>query len=65
MTDTLVAGERTTKLSFKDEGEDEQGMPFGKLSDQNAKPVFPDRRWVTKREALQLARRLGVELVEY
>jgi len=52
-------------LQFKDEGENQDGMMVGPLLDQNAEPVFPDSRWVTKQKALRIARDLGVELIEY
>jgi hypothetical protein len=56
---------RITRLEFKDEGENEEGMVIGKLTDQDADPVFADGRWVTKKDALRIARDLGVELFEY
>ena len=54
-----------TRLEFKYEGENEEGMTIGKLTDQDANPVFPDGRWVTKKEALRIARDLRVELDDY
>lgn len=54
-----------TRLEFKNEGENDEGLPIGKLTDQNADPVFADGRWVTKKEALQLAKKLDLELDEY
>jgi hypothetical protein len=56
---------RITRLEFKYEGENEEGMAIGKLSDQDANPVFPDGRWVTKKEALRIARDLRVEMEDY
>jgi len=56
---------RITRLEFKYEGEDEEGMAIGKLTDQDANPVFPDGQWVTKKEALRIARDLRVEMVDY
>jgi len=54
-----------TRLEFKYEGENEEGLPIGKLTDQDANPVFPDGRWVTKKEALRIARDLRVEMFDY
>lgn len=56
---------RITRLEFKYEGEDERGMAIGKLTDQDANPVFPDGRWVTKQEALRIARDLRVEMEDF
>jgi hypothetical protein len=56
---------RITRLEFKNEGETEEGLLIGKLTDQDADPVFPDGRWVTKKDALRVARELGVELFDY
>lgn len=43
-------------LEFKDEGENDLGIPVGKLTlRSSAEPVYPDGRWVTKRHALALA----------
>lgn len=56
---------RITRLEFKYEGEDEKGMAIGKLTDQDANPVIPDGRWVTKQEALRIARDLRVEMFDY
>ena len=56
---------RITRLEFKYEGENDEGMAIGKLSDQDANPVFPDGRWVTKKEALRIARDLRVELEDF
>lgn len=53
-------------LDFKDEGENDSGLPVGKLTVRSsAEPVYPDGRWVTKRQALRIASALGVELFEY
>jgi hypothetical protein len=53
-------------LDFKDEGENEEGFTFGKLTlRSSAEPVYPDGRWITKREALRIAKAWGVELFEY
>lgn len=54
-----------TRLEFKYEGENAEGMAIGKLTDQDANPVFPDGRWVTKKEALRIAQDLRVELDDY
>jgi len=56
---------RITKLDFKLEGETPEGLPMGLLTDQNANPYYPDGRWVTKRDALKIAEKLGIELFEY
>ena len=53
------------RLEFKYEGENEEGMAIGKLTDQDANPVFSDGRWVTKKEALRIARDLRVEMLDY
>jgi hypothetical protein len=57
--------QRITRLEFKYEGENEEGMAFGKLTDQDGRPVFPDGRWVTKQDALRVARDLRVEMDDY
>ena len=54
-----------TRLEFKYEGENEEGMAIGKLTDQNGSLVFPDGRWVTKKDALRIARDLRVEMDDY
>jgi hypothetical protein len=54
-----------TRLEFKYEGVNEEGMAIGKLSDQDANLVFPDGRWVTKKEALRIARDLRVDLEDF
>ena len=56
---------RITRLEFKYEGEDERGIAIGKLTDQDTNAVFPDGRWVTKQEALRIARDLRVEMFDY
>lgn len=62
---SITETQHITRLQFKDEGENHEGLPTGKLTDQNGAPVYPDGRWVTKREAFQIAADLGVELFEY
>lgn len=53
-------------LDFKDEGENESGIPIGKLTlRSSAEPVYADGRWVTKRQALRIASVWGVGLFEY
>lgn len=53
-------------LDFKDEGENEDGMPIGKLTLRSTtKPVYPDGRWVAKQEARRIAAAWGVTLFEY
>jgi hypothetical protein len=54
-----------THLDFKVEGESREGLPIGRLTDQDGEQVFPDGRWVTKAEALQVARDLRVELEDW
>lgn len=56
---------RITHLEFKYEGETKEGFIMGKLTDQDGYPVFADGRWVTKTEALRIARDLHVEMSEY
>lgn len=56
---------RITRLTFKCEGENADGMAIGMLTDQDAKPVVPGGHWVTKQEALRIARDLRVELADY
>ena len=51
-----------TRLAFKDEGENAEGMAVGRLTDQEGVPVMPDGEWVTKKEALRIARDLRVDL---
>lgn len=61
-----ATAKRDGVLDFKDEGETEDGMPLGKLTIRStAQPVYPDGRWVAKREARRIAAALGVELFEY
>jgi hypothetical protein len=61
-----AAARRDGVLDFKDEGENEEGLPFGKLTLRSStEPVFPDGRWVTKRQALRIAAAWGVHLLEY
>jgi hypothetical protein len=55
---------RITRLAFKDEGENTEGMVIGPLTDQDGVSVFPDSRYVTKQEALRIARDLRVDLVD-
>jgi len=62
---TAATSTRITKLQFKNEGENGDGIMIGHLTDQHAQPVFPDGHWITKQEALRIARDLGVELFEY
>src|SRR5437879_5499123 len=62
---TNTARKSITRLEFKYEGENEEGMAIGKLTNQDANPVFPDGRWVTKKEALRIARELGVEIFDF
>ncbi len=57
--------QRITRLAFKDEGENAEGMATGQLTDQDGRPVMPGGEWVTKQEALRIARELRVELVDY
>lgn len=53
-------------LDFKDEGSNKTGMPVGKLTlHSSGAPVYPDGRWVTKQEALRLAKVLGIDIFEY
>jgi hypothetical protein len=53
-------------LDFKDEGENEAGLPFGRLTLRStADPVYGDGRWVTKQQALKVASAWDVELFEY
>lgn len=59
-----TAQRRITGLAFKDEGENNEGMAIGKLTDQDGHLVFPDGHWVTKQEALRIAPDLRVELVD-
>ena len=61
-----ASARRDGGLDFKDEGENESGLPVGKLTvHSSAEPVYPDGRWVTKRQALRIAAGWGVELFEY
>ena len=61
-----VAARQDGVLDFKDEGENEDGLPFGKLTLRSStEPVFPAGRWVTKRQARHIAEAWGVELYEY
>lgn len=64
-TDLTIMKQHITRLEFKYEGENDEGMAIGRLSDQDANPVFPDGRWVTKKEALRIARDLRVELEDF
>jgi hypothetical protein len=53
-------------LDFKDEGENDEGMPIGTLTLRSSgEPVFQDGRWVTKRHARRIAAAWGVELYEF
>ena len=56
---------RIPRLECKDEGENDDGLLIGKLTDQDAESAFPDGRWITKVEALRIARELRVDLFEY
>jgi hypothetical protein len=56
---------RITRLEFKQEGENEDGMPIGKLTDQDGNPVSPGGLWVTKEAALRIARDLRVEFEDF
>lgn len=56
--------QRITRLEFKCEGENNQGMVMGTLTDQDGRSVFSGEQWITKQEALRVARELGVELEE-
>lgn len=66
ITETIEAtARRDGRLDFKYEGKNSVGLPFGKLSlHSSGDPVFPDGRWVTKHDALQLALAWGVEVFE-
>jgi len=61
-----AAARRDGILDFKDEGENEVGLPFGKLTLRSTTdPVYADGRWVTKQQALNVASAWGVKLFEY
>lgn len=61
-----TAATRDGWLEFKYEGDNEDGLPFGKLTlRSSAEPLYPDGRWVTKRQALRIATAWSVELFEY
>ena len=59
------ATQQITRLESTHEGEDREGRLVGKLTDQDGRPVYQDDRWVLKRDALRIARDLGVELFEF
>lgn len=60
------AAKRDGALDFKDEGENEAGLPIGKLTLRSSgAPVYSDGRWLTKREARRIAAGWGIELFEY
>lgn len=61
---TPTAYHRITRLNFKNEGENDEGMAIGTLTDQDGCNVFPGEQWVTKQQALRIARDLRVELVD-
>ncbi len=62
---TDFTSQHVTRLDFKVEGESKEGLPIGRLTDQAGNLVFPDGRWVTKAEALRIARDLRVELDDW
>jgi hypothetical protein len=57
--------QRVTRLDFKVEGESREGLPIGRLTDEAGNLDFPDGRWVTKAEALRIARDLRAELDDW
>jgi len=60
-----AAARRDGFLDFKDEGMNETGLSFGKLTLRSTTdPVYPDGRWVTRRDAERLAGDWGVELFD-
>ncbi len=64
--DIEAAARNDGVLDFKDEGENESGMPIGELSlRSSAEPVYSDGRWVTKQQARRLSAAWGIELFEY
>ncbi|MFH0828767.1 MAG: hypothetical protein V1907_01140 [Candidatus Kerfeldbacteria bacterium] len=56
---SALAPHTITRLDFKHEGEDENGHLIPKLTDQDCQPVYRDERWVSKQDALRIARDLG------
>jgi hypothetical protein len=56
---------RITRLEFKSEGENDEGMVIGTLTDQDGRNVFPGEQWVTKQEALRVARGFHIALEEF
>jgi hypothetical protein len=64
--DIEAAARNDGVLDFKDEGENESGMPIGKLTlRSSAAPVYSDGRWVTKQQARRISDAWDVELLEY
>ena len=59
---TSTTPHRITRLEFKSEGENDEGMVVGTLTDQHGRNVFPEEQWVTKTQALRIAHELHVTL---
>ena len=60
-----AAARRDGALDFKDEGMDKDGRSFGKLTLRSTTdPVYPDGRWVTRRDAQRFAGAWRVELFD-
>jgi hypothetical protein len=65
LEDLVPAARRAGAIEFKDEGENTEGVPVGKLTLRSSgESIFPDGRWATKAQARRIARYFGVELFE-